>query len=378
MKDSSFKKIVYIINGFLAWLLYKVYFQKKYKNNIWLIGGHLGQIYDDNSKVFFEYILNEYPQIDIYWVLNKNSLAETQINSKEKVLYRGSLKAYLYCYLCDCIIISHSFADVMPIFYKNKEKYKMKVVHLEHGVYGLKKVVYKNSNYCSYFDLICTVGEIEQGFKLESLNVEREKLKITGLSRYDRLNRDNKGNGNIIVMFTWREYEDKSNYISKVISFLKNEKLARILKENNIYMNVVLHSFMHNYHNEIDKISEENIKILSKDTNIQEQLNENSLLITDYSSVSWDFAYMGKPVIFYQFDLDEYLEVRESYIDLRRDLFGLTASNEDEVVNLIEKYANNRLDFSKIKKVDYYFKFIDNDNCRRIYNEIIKLIKESN
>ena len=40
------------------------------------------------------------------------------------------------------------------------------------------------------------------------------------------------------------------------------------------------------------------------------------MLITDYSSVSWDIYYMEKPILFYQFDLEQYNETNGSYIDM--------------------------------------------------------------
>ena len=44
------------------------------------------------------------------------------------------------------------------------------------------------------------------------------------------------------------------------------------------------------------------------DKTVQELLVEHDLLITDYSSVSFDFSYMKKPVIFYHFDVKNSLE----------------------------------------------------------------------
>ena len=373
MKDSNLKKIIYLIQGSIAWMIYIIMYRKK-KKDIWLIGGHLGQIYDDNSKAFFEYMIKEHPDKEVYWVLNRHSLAERQIQYKDKILYRGSIKAFIYCYLSKYIIISHSFADVMPIFYKFKNQFGIKSVHLEHGIYGFKKITSNIDNYYSYFDIICSIGAKEQLIKIKDLNVNEENIKITGLARYDNLNCKYKGNGNIMVMFTWREYEDKSEYINKIINFITNDKLNSILKENNVHMKIVMHSFMHNYYEKIKNFYHDNIEILPKDVNIQQELIKNSLLITDYSSVSWDFAYMGKNVIFYQFDLEQYLEVRGSYLDLNKDLFGPQAKTENEVIELVEAFLKEGIKKDKeLRKIKENFKYIDNNNCKRIYSEIIKL-----
>lgn len=375
MKDSILNKIIYLINGVIAYVIYALIWRKKNNNKYWVIGGHLGQIYDDNSKAFFEYMI-ENTDKDIYWVLNKNSIAETQIKFKEKVLYRGSIRSYLYCYQAECIIVSHCLADVIPIFYKMKSKFRFFSIYLEHGILGFKKV-YSDENYYSQFDIICTVSQFEKKIKKDNFKVDESKLKLTGLTRYDSLKIGHRGNGNILLMLTWREYKDNTEYVSKVISLLTNDKLQKMLKIKKIYMNVVLHSFMHKYYEEINKVKSDNIIILPKESNIQEQLISNSLLITDYSSVSWDFAYMKKPVIFYQFDLERYLSVRGSYINLRDELFGAKVTSEEELIELIEEYIDdNEIRLNRnMKKIDEYFENIDNNNCKRLLDEINKLVK---
>ena len=379
MKDSNLSKIIYLINGIIAWIIYLFIPTKRKKGKFWLISGHLGQVYDDNSKVFFEYIIKEKEKQEIFWVLNKNSIAETQITEKSKILYRGSIKAYLYCYRSSTIIVSHSFADVMPIFYKFKIYFNIKAVYLGHGVDGFKKAKFRIENYYSYFDLITSVGEFEREIKCKSLGVKKDIVKIVGMPRYDRLIRGSKYNRDIMIMFTWRDYlednAESSEYFGKIKELLTDEQFLKILEDNNVSVNVMLHSFVHKYYNFIKQLESKNIKVLGKNENVQKQLIENSLLITDYSSVSWDFYYMNKPVVFYQFDLDEYLSDRGSYLDLRKDLFGEVAYDKDKLISIIYKYIK---DGFKEKNFNYrsvtdYFDYNDNKNCKRLYDEITKL-----
>ena len=53
-------------------------------------------------------------------------------------------------------------------------------------------------------------------------------------------------------------------------------------------------------------------------------------------SVCWDVYYQGKPVLFYQFDVEQYNETRGAYIDLEKDLFGDRATTPDELFALLE------------------------------------------
>ena len=86
------KKIVFLLNMTAAFFLYP-FFKYRFKGrNIWLTGGSAGELYVDNGKAMFEY-LNEKEDMEVYWIINKNSPARRQVNGK--MLDRGSIKSYL-------------------------------------------------------------------------------------------------------------------------------------------------------------------------------------------------------------------------------------------------------------------------------------------
>ena len=96
------------------------------------------------------------------------------------------------------------------------------------------------------------------------------------------------------------------------------------------------------------------------------------MVITDYSSISWDFYYLRKPVLFYQFDQKEYLEKKGSYIDINLELFGEVFYDSDSLVTGLHKYIlNNFNELSEYgKRRDLYFKYRDTNNCKRIFKVI--------
>jgi len=106
--------------------------------------------------------------------------------------------------------------------------------------------------------------------------------------------------------------------------------------------------------------------------------NESALLITDYSSVAMDFAYLRKPIIYTQFDKDEIYKVQvynEGYFDFERDGFGpVTYTYEDAIKEIINMIENDCVEPEMYKeRVDKFFPYNDHNNCQRIYTEIIKL-----
>ena len=94
---------------------------------------------------------------------------------------------------------------------------------------------------------------------------------------------------------------------------------------------------------------------------------ESKVLVTDYSSVAWDFHYMKKPVCFYHFDQDKFLETHGSYLDLNKDIFGTVSKTEDKLVDkIIESYLNKKN--KTIKKE--FFEYNDKRNSERIFYNI--------
>ena len=109
---------------------------------------------------------------------------------------------------------------------------------------------------------------------------------------------------------------------------------------------------------------------------IQTLLKESPLMITDYSSVYMDFAYMKKPLIYYQFDKEEYRKRQyvEGYFNYERDGFGEVIKDSKNVVNKIIKYVKNnyKVESKYQKRMDEFYPLHDQNNCKRIYEEIKK------
>src|SRR5699024_4512622 len=101
----------------------------------------------------------------------------------------------------------------------------------------------------------------------------------------------------------------------------------------------------------------------------------SSLLITDYSSVSWNFYYFKKPVAFFQFDYATYEELQGSYIDLKKDLFGERFTDADKPIEGIKAYIAKdfKLDVKYKEIWNQSFKYVD----KKIAKERMKLLKET-
>lgn len=98
-------------------------------------------------------------------------------------------------------------------------------------------------------------------------------------------------------------------------------------------------------------------------------------MITDYSSVYFDFAYMRKPVIFYQFDEREFREKQyaEGYFDYHNTVLGKWADTLQDALNALEENLRNGCPMLEESTIREFFPLWDTENCKRTFEAIKNL-----
>lgn len=377
--------------AYFLYILLKPYF---HFNKIALVFEKFCVMAQDNAWYFFDYCMKNQGEQQlnkkIYYVMDPNAEDYKKVlKYKKRILDFLSLKHMIYLYAADLLVSTdtkfHAYAwkakDSLMI-HRLKRK---KIVFLQHGVIALKQVhsVYKKGGNNSV-NLFITSSDFEKNLIFNYFGYKWSEIVVTGLPRWDVL--EDKSNAlikkEILLMPTWRNWLDdvedtefmQSNYYKNYMELLNSEKLSKILETNQIKLNFYIHPKFREYMNTF-AVTNDKINLIPFGT---EQLNilmmRCSMLITDYSSVCWDVFYQGKPVVFYQFDLDEYNETQGSYIDMEKDLFGERTTSVSELLSIIEKYVEN--DFSEKEKFrnrrKELYKYIDKHNSERICYEIKK------
>jgi len=146
-------------------------------------------------------------------------------------------------------------------------------------------------------------------------------------------------------------------------------KFNRYLTEKNYVFLIKSHK-MDKFVKQIPELS--NIRNVSdKVEDIQDLLIHVDILISDYSSIFFDFVLLDRPLIFYPYDLDEYLiKSREMYYDYFIELPGPFAKNENELfdsISNIESIFNNKNYNEKYKNFKKKFNYFqDGNSCKRL------------
>lgn len=377
---NKIKKISKMLLCIFKYIYFLIYCKNKKINNknIWLISER-GIDARDNAYHFYSYIKKHYPNIKIKYVIEKNSVDAKKINNEDIINY-GSKEHYIYFLTAGKLISTHimGYSPDMSLFWR-LDKHKLlrlqgKKIMLQHGI--TQNYIDIMSKKIANLDLFICGAYPEYKYILKNYGYNESAVKYTGFARYDKLINEEKNQ--ILIMPTfrkWLNYEDnftQTEYFIHWNNLLNNETLIKFLEDKNI--NLVFYP-----HYEIQKnlhhFSSKSDKIIIADFNhfdVQKLLKESMMLITDYSSVFFDFGYMKKPVFYYQFDYNKFRNehYQEGYFDYKTMGFGPISYNEKELVNQIINYNKKENDFKKNLE---FFKLNDKNNCKRIYEEIIKL-----
>lgn len=377
--QSKAKYLCFLIMYFLLYPICKLMYGRK---NRWIICEREDEA-QDNGYIFFKYLIDKHPEINATYLINKKCDQFNNVSSIGKTVQFGSLKHLLLLIGCPVKISSQLFGYAPWVQFKTyyrRNKTHDTHVFLQHGITkNMHAGLFSES--CSSLKLFVCGAKPEYDYIFDAFHYHNNVPQYTGFPRYDLLN-NFKLQKQIILMPTWRANlesfnEDsfqKTPFFNNWMRLINNESLNEFCFSNNITIKFYMHhsfkKFLHLFKGgravEIVKFGEESV---------QQLLKESMLLITDFSSVYFDFAYMNKPSIYFQFDEDTFnaSHYLKGYFDYRRDGFGKVCNYEVEVIEEFNKIARNnfRIDTIYSSRAQKYFVHRDSKNCERVYEAII-------
>jgi len=141
--------------------------------------------------------------------------------------------------------------------------------------------------------------------------------------------------------------------------------ITKLIENKDIILLVRLHPLTKE--NIDNSIFRENIINVCMYPNASELLAITDVLISDYSSIIYEFAILDRPIIFYDYDIEDYLKERGLYLSVKKDLPGPVVYTEDDLYETLEdideialKYKEKMNKFNK--KYNYYN---DGNVCKR-------------
>lgn len=394
-KKSKYETTWYKYKEVAAYLVY-IFFGWLFNfSKIWLIHEKFSETAQDNAFAFFKFLYKNHPEKKAYFVIKSDSPDfYATLPYKKRTVAFMSFKHLLLVLVSKRIISSESKGHgyvwrlaqglIRPVL--DRKPY----VFLQHGVLGLKQIdTIFRANGINHADLFITSSEFEKEIVKKYLGYADKNIVVTGLARWDEIKdrpttTDKK---EILIMPTWRNWLEEaeetaflqSDYFTHYQQLIQSKELQALLTEKEVTLNFYLHPKFIHYSSLFQNESNAFIRVFSFGEEKVNQLITNSqALITDYSSVAWEYLYSNKPTIFFQFDLNRYLEEQGSYMNLRKDLFGPVAYDYSQLITHIRSLIKNdfQLPYSLEPMRERYFAYREGAHSERIFNAIIAYEKK--
>ena len=364
---------------------------------VWLIAENHGDTANNNSFYFWRYIVNHYNDVDAWFIASKSLFKSicSSLSEKERqyVVEKDSFR-HTYLFFCaDMLFVTLGFNDVLPErlgFYHYSPKPEVPLVYLKHGTLGIKRIEYKsdyaNNSLARYMYYNPKIAE-----ELKTYNGMKDYQLWYGMypPRYMELVRRwhavPKHTGERILWFiTWREYfgenDETERFLEELCNVLKDERVQSFLSQEGNAISVCLHQFIKDLAGErIQSVISQipNVQLLTPaQIDIMDAVAEYDLLITDYSSLGFDFTFLHKPVFLYQPDRDTYLQNRGLYCSLD-ELQEYSTSDRNELIDRILHAPREINPFfrSRMEQADDYEGVEEGKYIARMYDSLLELQK---
>lgn len=343
----------------------------------------------DNGYWMFRYVKERHPEIDAYYAVTKDSPDRGRLKPwEDSIIEQNSFRHHVYMWRASHMLSTHicggypnMVRGIKLLYYFVTWLSPKKTIWLQHGVI-LNDI---NIPACRYnnLDMIACSTRFEYDFLHDYCGYSERVLKLTGLARWDQLHDCKVKHEQILFMPTWRKWLTKENFIKSdyfriVVELLTMPELHVFLTEHHMTLVFYPHHEVQPYLSLFCQYSlPDCIQIADKEHyDVLQLLAESALLITDYSSISMDFAYMRKPLIYYLFDYAEFREEHypQGFFDYY-DGYGPWAENATDLLCHIKKIFRDemQMDTEYLEKTVCDFLIYDRHNSDRIFDSILEI-----
>lgn len=307
---------------------------------------------DDSGEHLFRYLRQHRPDINAWFVVEKGTPDWTRLQGEygDRIVAHGSRRWLSLMLSCKNLISSHVDAPVhrppavLDLLPGRQPTWRFSF--LQHGVIKDDLSRWLNPKAVHLF-VTSTPGEQASvvGDGTPYAYTTRETV-MTGLPRFDKLLRvaaeiADGDRRTILVAPTWRHWllpplqkgsqrrtvrEDflDTEYAQQWLGLLRSDRLAQLCREHDVTVGFLPHPNLQSVLPSLDLPP--HVTPLSFTDDVQRHFARAAVLVTDYSSMAFNAAYLDRPVVYFQFDAKVVQTGghvgRKGYFDYERDGFG--------------------------------------------------------
>ena len=355
----------------------------------WLISERGGEARDNGLHLFHHIVENE-ADIKVLYAADPERPDSSIASNLGTTVKYGSFRHHLAWRSADVVASTHAYAGAPngkgSYMFTPRRKGSVHVF-LKHGIMQSHHTHYTGATHLDL--LIC--GALREQRYLERNRTSRTSWTAvnTGLARFDALARAPAPSRQVLFMPTFRKWlhdlsrlrpsqKDhrfrRTRYYQAVQGLLECGTLREVLRDNELklvlYPHPRIHGFLDSFESSVPEI--EIVRYGRED--LQSIMMSSGMLITDYSSVSFDFAYMRRPVVYYQFGKREYrkYQYKKGYFSYERDGFGPVTSSTVTVAEEVKRAVRRGFAMTPVyhQRAEDFLGPPDDRNCERIVQEV--------
>lgn len=380
LKDVRFKDCIAFLTLGIAIIIKPLF--RKYKGS-WVVCETPMEA-RDNGYHFYKYVRKNLPEQSCYYAIKKKSPDYQYVSEFGNIIEYGSLKHWILYLWADYNISSQKGGKpnaAVCSFLELTGKIDSKLVFLQHGVI-INNCAWAHAETTQLKYFVTSTSQ-ENKYIKENFGFPEEKIILTGMPRFDNLHDYKSEEKYVLIMPTWRsrfslnsqQQKQDNNFKNSLYKrgwekFLNSDEFKNIIERYNLKVIFFPHRNMQPFLNEFC-IYNKRVNVADwKDYNIQDEIKKASVMITDYSSVFFDMVYMKKPVLFYQFDYDDFrkYDYKEGYFDYKNTPFGKWSCTSSALCENLNQLVKNgmQVDSAFASEHSRTFPLYDNKNSERI------------
>lgn len=390
----------------------------KKEKDLWVFSGFSKKNYMDNTKYLYEYALEHHPEIRCVWITMNEAVYQKLTEEGKPVVMMQTKK-------CRKLVsrAAVGFTDhfrMSDYDARSGLNDRLKIVQLWHGV-GLKSIgdlkntdvpgvefsddilpdaedtflqrVWKRIKYWryayhrelfeKYFLLVCP-GPERVAQIADPWNIPHKNCFYSGHPRNIHLHAERAQHDMVCVLYAptyrWNVHEERQ-LVNQIVE--SGRMIQDCMETLNGELTIRLHPHTwRNYSSVLDALAEEYDRIrIDHEKDIYTTLADYDILISDYSSIAYDFILLDRPAIFFNYDFEKFTK-RECKLNYNYDEYspGMKTSTWEETLAAIREYADNPEKDSqwRCRVRDEFYDMSANDefNSERIIQEIKRRLNE--
>jgi len=354
----------------------------------------------DNAEHLYRWVASERPQVNSWFVLSRRSADWSRLKAAGfRLVDHGSWQHTLLLLRASHLASSHvDHYVVQPLNPKRFGARRWSYTFLQHGV--TKDDISRWLNSKPIRRIISTGPAEQSGFTGDGTPytfTNRESV-LTGFPRHDELLRLTKNSavetrGLILVVPTWREYLlgptngkgnyrplaenfSQSEYVRGWQSFLSSPQLHEAARAHGKKIVFLPHPNLEPHIGALELPRSVEVRRYS-DCNVQQVLADAAVMVTDYSSIAFDGAYIGATSVYFQFDREEFFSShphRPGYFSYDDDGFGPVVTTVVEAVEATIANLEDRAGLGKYRaRAQTFFSYRDGRCCERVFDAMVAI-----